>query len=317
MNFFTRIIATIRYPESALGKTLQRVVPVVLLMFLVVVGLSAFATYRIVSPTRLPETIDPSSFLLRNFQSLAFVGSGGRSMDGWFIPSVRGAPSVFLCHGYKSNRSELLTLASTFQENGYNLFLFDFRGHGSSPVRLCSLGIFETEDLLSAIQVVTGRPEVDSERVGIWGVGLGAYVALSAGVSNDKVKVLALDTLFDSPADFVEMETAATLGVDTWIFNRLSRFGFYLLNQPKSSKSPQDLSQSLKALTGRDKLFIASEEDPKLEAQTLKIFNDSPGPKELIRLKRSKTSTLYDVDRKNYENMIVDYFRKHLPVRRR
>ncbi|MCI0420267.1 MAG: alpha/beta fold hydrolase [Acidobacteria bacterium] len=315
MNLFTRIIASIRYPESALGKTLQRIVPIVLLMILVLFGLSGFATYRIVAPTRLAETIDPSSFLLRNFQSLPFQGSGGRNLEGWFIPSVRGGPVVFLCHGYKSNRSELLTLASTFQENGYNLFLFDFRAHGTSPASLCSLGIRETEDLLSAIHTVSARPDVDSNRAGIWGVSLGAYVALSTAVLTEKVKTLVLDSPFESPARFIEMQTPEILGVDNFVFNKLARFGFFLVNLPKTAPSGEALIQSLTSLKGRDKLFITSEEAPTLETQTLNLFNHTPEPKELLRLKRSKTSILYDVDRKNYENTIVEFFREHLPVR--
>jgi len=315
MNLFTRIIASIRYPESALGKTLQRIVPVIVLMILVLFGLSGFATYRIVAPVRLAETIDPSSFLLRNFQSLTFKGSGGIQLEGWFIPSVRGGPVVFLCHGYKSNRSELLTLASSFQENGYNLFLFDFRAHGTSPASICSLGIRETEDLLSAIQMVTARSDVDPGRTGIWGVSLGAYVALSAAITNPTIKALVLDTPFDSPAQFIELQTTEILGTNNFVFNKLARFGFFLVNLPKTAQDTETLIQGLSALKGREKLFITSEETQRLETQTLNLFNNTPDPKDMLRLKHSKTSILYDVDRKNYENTIVEFFKKHLPVR--
>lgn len=314
MNPLTKIIASIRYPESALGKTLQRIVPIILFIIIVVLGFAGFATYRIITPERLEETIDPSSFLLRNFLSLPFQTSENKSLEGWFIPSIRGAPVVFLCHGYKSNRSELLTLASTFQENGYNLFIFDFRGHGNNPFHTSSLGIRETQDLLSAINTIIGRPEVDPRRVGIWGVSLGAYVGLSAATESEKVRTIVVDSPFQSPGSFLEMETPLILGVDTFFFNKLARLGFLLVNLSKANDS-NALLKSLPGLEGRDKLFITNEETPALEMQTLSLFNHAPEPKELLRLKHSKTGILYDVERKNYENTVVEFFKKHLPVR--
>ena len=74
MNFIKRIVTSVRYPESALGKTFQRIIPIILLVLILLLSFSGFAIYRIVYPGRLPETIDPSSFLLRNFQTLSFKG---------------------------------------------------------------------------------------------------------------------------------------------------------------------------------------------------------------------------------------------------
>jgi len=316
MNPLTKIIASIRYPESAFGKTLQRIVPILLLVLILLLGFSAFAAYRIIAPERLEETIDPSSFLLRNYLTLSFSTRDSKVLEGWFIPSVRGAPLVFLCHGYKSNRAELLTLASTFQENGYNLFIFDFRGHGTCPVRVSTLGMRETQDLLSAITTFTGRPDVDPDRVGVWGVSLGAYVALSAAIESDKIKVIVADSPFQSPGDFIEIETPSILGLDSLVFDKLARFGFFLVNLPQVQNSDRWFS-SLSGLQGRDKLFITNEEAPALETQALQVFNRCPQPKELLRLKHSKTSILYDLERKNYENTVVEFFKKRLPLRSR
>jgi len=272
MSSLTKIIASIRYPESAFGKTVQRMVPILLLVLILAVGFAAFATYRIVTPDRVEETIDPSSFLLRNYLTLSFSTHDNKLLEGWFIPSVQGAPLIFLCHGYKSNRSDLLTLASTFQENGYNLFIFDFRGHGTNPVRFSSLGIREAQDLLAAIETFTGRPDVDPERVGAWGVSLGAYVALSAATESKKIRTIVVDSPFQGPGGFVETETPLILGVDTLVFNKLARLAFFLVNLPQVQDSDIWL-KSLAKLNDRDKLFITNEETPALEKQTLKIFN--------------------------------------------
>ena len=315
MNIVTRIVATLRYPESTFGKTLHRILPILLFVLLLIIGFSWFATYRTVLPNRLAETIDPSSFLLRNYSSVRFAVGGQKSLEGWFIPSIQGAPVVFLCHGYKSNRTELLTLASTFQENGYHLFLFDFRGHGTCSLDLSTLGIQETRDLLSAIDTVTARPEVDPNRVGVWGVSMGAYVALSAATSSNKIQTLVVDSPFESPEQFVEMQTSTILGIDQWLFRKLSVLGFHLLNLP-GYPGKDALHHSLANLTGKDKLFITSEEPNGLETCTLNLFNSSPQPKELLRVKHSKTALLYDIDRKTYENSVLEFFKNHLPLRR-
>ncbi|MFN8007174.1 MAG: alpha/beta fold hydrolase [Terriglobia bacterium] len=316
MNYFTRVIAAIRYPESTFGKTLIKGLPIILFVLLLALGLSGFAVYRALVPERLVETIDPSSFLLRNFQSISFDTPEKISMEGWFIPSVRGAPVIFLCHGYKSNRSELLTLASTFQENGYNLFLFNFRGHGSSTVSLSTLGIKETQDLNAAINTVTERKDVDPNRVGVWGVTLGAYVALSAAVINEKIKVVVADSPFESPETFLDLQTASVLGVNNTVLNGTAR-GFFWLTTLGISRPKESLLLSLAVTKRCEKLFITAEETPKLETQALTLFNHSPDPKELLRMKRSRTSILYDVERKNYENTVVDFFKKRLPIRAR
>ena len=98
-------------------------------------------------------------------------------------------------------------------------------------------------------------------------MSLGAYVALSAAIANPTVKALVLDTPFDSPARFIELQTAEILGIDNFVFNKLTRFGFFLVNLPKTAPSAETLIQGLAELDGRQKLFITSEEALQLETQ--------------------------------------------------
>src|SRR5262249_2737451 len=146
----------------------------------------------------------------------------------------------------------------------------------------------------------------DPERVGAWGVSLGAYVALSAATEFKKIRTIVVDSPFQGPGSFVETETPLILGVDTLAFNKLAHLAFFLVNLPQVDDSDAWL-KSLAKLSDRDKLFITNEETPALETQTFKIFNRCSDPKELLRFKHSKTSILYDLERKNYENTVVEF----------
>lgn len=313
MNWITKIITAIRYPESTAGRIMQRLVPALLAILIFLAALASLLDYAILAPDRLPEQINPSHFLMTGYETISFT-SGNLDFDGWFISSIRNAPVIFLCHGYKSNRAELLTLAATLQENGYNVFLFDLRAHGVNATKMSTLGAAETGDLIAAINKVVQHPGVDKERVGIWGVSLGAYVALSAATRCDKVKVLVVDSAFDSPNNFIKMQTKLVSGVDSFFLRGLVYSGYYLVNRSKMRGHPS-LIDSLAELRGRPKLFITNEEDTELERQTLNLFNRSPFPKDLLRMRHSGTSLLYGTERKDYEIKVWSFFKDNLPIR--
>jgi pimeloyl-ACP methyl ester carboxylesterase len=314
MNLLTKIIASIRYPQSAIGRTLQRSVPILLLVPIFLLTISGLVLYQIMVPPRMLETVNPANFMMAGFRTLNF-SSGTYNFEGWLIPSLRQAPVIILCHGYKSNRSELLTLAATLQENGYNLFLLDFRGHGSNPAKATTLGIRETADMLEAVKMLAGRAELNPNRLGIWGAGMGAYIALSTSVRSIRIKAMVIDSAYESPSQFVADQTPLVAGVDIFILKKFTLLGLSLVTLGDPERSSLRLLDSLESLQGRPKLFITNEQEPELENQTKTLFNRAPFPKEIQSMKSSGTGLLYGSDRKRYEVQVLDFFKTNLPIR--
>jgi pimeloyl-ACP methyl ester carboxylesterase len=315
MKRLSKIFGALWYPQSAWGRVLQRYLPIVFLLIIFLLTLTGILVYQVVVPRRLGERVDPSNYLMLGYKEIAFH-SLGKNFSGWFIPGVHSAPTLVLCHGYKSNRSELLTLAATLQENGYNLFLYDMRGHGGNPVAMTTLGFKESDDLVAAIQALSSQPGVDSKRIGLYGAGLGGYVALAAATRSNQVQALVIDSTFDSPFHYVGLQTQVVSGVDSRILRKLTSIGFWLINLPQSWPPKKSFEDSLETLGGRAKLFINNEQDRELNVETREVFEHSPFPKELKTLKASGTAPLYGmVERKNYELLVLDFFQKNLPVR--
>ena len=82
-----------------------------------------------------------------------------------------------MCHGYLSQRAEVLTLVSALQDHQFNVFRFRFHGAwdgaGSHDA-----GLSRDAELEAAIQALSTRDDVDPKRFGLWGVNLGGFVAL-------------------------------------------------------------------------------------------------------------------------------------------
>jgi pimeloyl-ACP methyl ester carboxylesterase len=127
-------------------------------------------------------------------RSLLFHTADGVLLCGDFWAQPRPAPTVVLCHGYRISRSYLRAAAALEYGFGYNVLLFDFRGHGDSDSVMTSAGNAEVRDLEAALVVARRQPETLPGRIIIHGFSMGAAVSLLASPHPDVVAIIA-----DSP----------------------------------------------------------------------------------------------------------------------
>lgn len=78
-------------------------------------------------------------------------------LAGWFVPVAETRKAVVLLHGYGTTRTQMLARARFFHDQGFAALLYDARGHGESGEALVSFGLFETRDLLGALDWLRSR----------------------------------------------------------------------------------------------------------------------------------------------------------------
>ena len=194
----------LRHPTTWYAQLGIAILALALFALLATVAASGYLVYRMISPARSHSEID-----LQNFpghpDKLNFTVSGEGPRDGWFFPGLKTAPTIVLCPGYESSRGELLTLASALQDQQYNVLAFDFSAHGSAGGR-STLGLQEVGELRAAMNAVGDRGDVDANRFGLWGVNLGAYVALAEAVGDHRVRAIAAESPYGHPKDMVALQ---------------------------------------------------------------------------------------------------------------
>src|SRR5260370_22583238 len=140
----------------------------------------------------MPEsTGEPPASLQR---SSLFKASDGTLLCGEFWAQQQPAPTVMLCHGYRTSRAHLRPAAELQYANGYNVFFFDFGAHGDSDGVLPSAGNAEVLDLEAALFTASQQPETLPGKIIIHGFSMGASVALLMPPHPDVVAIIA-----DSP----------------------------------------------------------------------------------------------------------------------
>ncbi len=143
-------VAKLRRALARIARIAGMFLALALFLFLAVATISGYLLYQILSPPRSPANVDVT-LLMGHPTTYDFDIPGKGSREGWFFPGLLHAPTIVLCHGYGSQRADILTLVTALQEHQFNVFLFDFTGHGSVPGRT-ALGYGETEQLLAAIR---------------------------------------------------------------------------------------------------------------------------------------------------------------------
>ena len=302
------VFSQLRYPTTVAAKLASALLALILLVFVSLGAISGLLLHQILRPPRSTTSFD-LGLMMGHPSTFSYPVQGVGMRDGWFFPGLRRAPTIILCHSYLAQRTEILTLGSALQEHQFNVFLFDFSGHGLSA-GVTSLGYREVDELRSALQALAGRDDVDPNRFGIWGMDMGGYAALELATSDKRVAALAVDSVYDDPKDMVRIE-AGRSGLEVIPFvTRFTVFDFELFNYPFRREPP--VSKRFMRLQGVPKLFIESEDRPILADSTFRLFMIAPEPKQQER-ERLRYSQMGDDERKTYENLIVTFFLGSIP----
>ncbi|HET9951810.1 MAG TPA: alpha/beta hydrolase [Candidatus Eisenbacteria bacterium] len=111
---------------------------------------------------------------------VAIPGPAGKLEGSLFLPDGRGPhPAVVLIHTARENsRLDYLQEARYFATHGVAALAYDKRGTGGSAGDLGAANFaFLAQDAEAAARFLRARTEIDSSRVGYWGMGQGGWVA--------------------------------------------------------------------------------------------------------------------------------------------
>ncbi len=200
-------------------RRVRTALPVASLFLLVIYGLVSFMIARgVTQADRDPQEAHPSDYGLA-FEEVEFPSQhDGLMLSGWYLPGDASAPHLIFVHGIGSVRSgdNAVELASRLVELGFNVLMFDLRGHGSSEGDKVSGGYFERWDVLGAFDYLLNRG-VDPERTGLMGFSMGAATSILAAAEEPRITAVAADSPFANASDLIAREAARKTPIPAWL----------------------------------------------------------------------------------------------------
>jgi uncharacterized protein len=125
-----------------------------------------------------------------------FQAEGGIELSAWlFVPGQQAArlPAITMAHGYAGTKYHgLEPIAEAFAEAGFVVLVHDHRGFrdsGGEP-RQDVNPWQQITDWRRAISYLQDRPEVDENRVGLWGTSFAGGHAIVLGATDRRLKAV-------------------------------------------------------------------------------------------------------------------------------
>lgn len=232
-----------------------------LITFIVSMGLSFYVGWSLTHPSRKVNSFDFTKLSTPQYKEAAFTDIKNTvALKGWYFEAVNSDKTIILAHGYTSNSFQFdekaIDMIKSFIDNGYNMLTFDFRASGLSGGKTSTVGYYEQNDLLGAINYVKQQ---GSKHIVLLGVSMGASTSIITASKSKDVDAVIADTPFSNLKSYLNE------GLPKWshipaILNQPTLLAARLFSGVDVSKV--DSLKALKDLSPRPLLLIHSANDP-------------------------------------------------------
>jgi uncharacterized protein len=128
------------------------------------------------------------------FREVTFKSRDGLTLFGRFVPG-RNKTTILLVHDLGQAGQDMLFYAEILVKAGFGIFIFDLRAHGSSDGDTSTYGMREAEDVAGAVDYLLHRIDVNGQRIGALGIGLGAQAVLRGALQVENIRAMVLEAL--------------------------------------------------------------------------------------------------------------------------
>ena len=177
-------------------------------------AVSWFTADRLTRPTNHPLQIDP---LRVSADARAWTArtSDGITLRGWYLPTESPRHLIVLVHGMWSSWLEMASLGRDLHNSGFDVLLFDLRGHGQSDPSRLYLGSRERADIRAVMSWALDEG-FTTDRIGWLGYSMGGSTILMEAARNPAIQVAVIDSPYGDLPAVLQSQLSKHSGLPGW-----------------------------------------------------------------------------------------------------
>ena len=309
-----------------LVKSFTRLVlPIIVLGVLAVAAASVWLVYTVAVPPKQAYLVTPEKYGQLSTRGSKVTDENWKNRDGsqsrgWVLRGSENAPAVILLHRYGSDRSHLLDLGVKLNEaTNFTVLMPDQRGHGTNPtINFTSFGGCEADDISGALEFLRGlkteaQTPLIGQSIGIYGVEMGALVALSVAAKDEYVKALVLDSVPESSDAVLAAAVGARFPFASSVTSKIARLGTYAYFY-NGCYMRDAVCETAKSVSKRQILLLAGSDAAQFQDSTSALAKCFPNPAK-IESKLDLNPSGYGITNASleqseaYDRRVIEFFK--------
>ncbi len=302
--------------------------PVVFLVLVAVAAGAVWLVYTSARPLKSRYLVTPDKYGQLSTRAAqvteeTWPNRDGSSTRGWLLRGSDGAPAVILLHKFGADRSYVLNLGVKLNEStNFTVLMPDQRGHGENPgVEHASFGGCETEDTVAAIEFLRNLKTPNQialvgKDLGIFGVEMGAIVAVSTAAKDTSIKAVAIDSVPLSSDGVLRESVGRRFPFASYATSRLAQLGTRMYYFDGCYQRAL-VCETAKTIENRNILLLAGVDAQEFQDSTSKLSKCFTGSNK-VESKTDLSPSGYSIinasmeQSETYDQRLIDFFRTSL-----
>lgn len=315
----------------ALVAIVSTVVCLILVPALVILKYARISL-NIMRTTKPPLARNPLDFEALVGEQVCFAAADGLRLSGMMIranPRVPRRGMIVFTHEFCSDMHSCARYCRPLQQAGYDVFTFDFRGHGQSdndPGYAPRQWVSDREiaDIRGALTYLTNWLEQHRypHEIGLFGISRGASAGILAAAENPDIRVIVSDGAFSTDRTIEHfMKRWAYIFAKVRIlyenhhpaFWRFLRWSMMHLARREFRCEFPSVRKAIQRMTPRPMLFIHGEKDSYLPVeQSRLLYALAPQPKHLWIAPGARHNQAVLLHPELYSRLTTGFFDRYL-----
>ena len=282
------------------------VLVVLLPVVAVLVGVGWYASGRAIHPKQNAYDWTLSDYPALVPTSVRFKTRDGVTLAGRFFPG-KSRSTIILSHGYGDSQDQMLLWADFLHAAGFSVFTYDMRSRGESGGDAVTLGAREQFDLISVVDYLVTRPDVEPKKIGALGVSLGGSVTILAAAQDARIAALVDDSGFSDAANVVSTSFRTFLHIPAFPFAPVTiRFAQWRMGANMNEVRPV---AHIGAISPRPLLIIHGLDDTAVPPDnSTRNYAAAGEPKEIWWVPGAKHVRAFDLEPGEYKQRVTQFF---------